>query len=186
MTTAAKKSSATDSSRDSAGRFIKSVISSVSDDTLIDIHVNNPLRKIVALLQDIKAQKAFSFSFKGSIGLLGVIVIAASAGIFGSNKILCDKGIQSLTGTIKILQVSDESSTHPLRNEITSLLGLGKPKAVTTLSKRTLLITSSGTVHLTSGAQISSDLLGVPVVITGKYNSCNQELIISPSGIEPL
>jgi len=101
----AKSQVAQDKPRNQEGQFLKSTnfISSLvsknttiektaDENTLLDIHVGNPLQKIVGLLQDIKKQKAFSFSMKGSIGLVGVAVILATAGIFGSNKMLCDKG----------------------------------------------------------------------------------------------
>jgi len=42
-----------------------------SQDDLLDVHVANPLRRIAQLLEDIKRQKAFSFTLKGSLGLAG-------------------------------------------------------------------------------------------------------------------
>src|SRR3990167_4871923 len=43
-----------------------------NQDDLLDVRVGNPLRKIVELLEDIKRQKAFSFTLKGSLGIAGV------------------------------------------------------------------------------------------------------------------
>ena len=67
-------------------KFLNGLVSSSSnvsnDQTLVDIHVNNPLHKIVELLQDIKTQKAFSFTLKGSVGLAGIAVAFAVVGIF--------------------------------------------------------------------------------------------------------
>ncbi len=51
-----------------------------SSDDLIDVHVGNPLRRVIELLQDIKKQKAFSFTLKGSLGIAGV---ALALGLFG-------------------------------------------------------------------------------------------------------
>jgi len=51
-------------------KLISPTLSKTEDqDTLIDVHVSNPLKRIVELLQDIKKQKAFSFTLKGSLGL---------------------------------------------------------------------------------------------------------------------
>lgn len=75
------------------------------EDTLIDVHVNNPLKRIVDLLQDIKKQKVFSFSLKGSLGLAGVALVLTGIGLFGGSQAFCTKGVQSHIGTIKTLQV---------------------------------------------------------------------------------
>ncbi|MDO8658298.1 MAG: hypothetical protein Q7K55_06155 [Candidatus Levybacteria bacterium] len=74
-------------------------------DTLIDVHVNNPLKRIVELLQDIKKQKVFSFSVKGSLGIAGIALVLTGIGIFGGTEAFCSKGAQSHIGTIKALQV---------------------------------------------------------------------------------
>lgn len=180
--------------RDAQGHFLKAsnflsslvaktatIKKGTDEDTLLNIRVSNPLHKIVELLQDIKKQKAFTFSVKGSIGLVGVVVILTTAGIFGSNKILCDKGNQSVVGTLKELTAVDITSSYPLRDKLRTLLNL--PPLVQTTTKRTILITDSYTIHLL-GEKNAGDFNGQKVVVTGQYNSCNQELTINNDGLE--
>lgn len=62
-------------------RFLhnNSNVSKIADDnTLIDVHIGNPLRRISQLLENIKKQKAFSFNIKGSLGLAGILLVYQS------------------------------------------------------------------------------------------------------------
>jgi hypothetical protein len=77
------------------------------EDTLLDIKIGNPLRKITKLLEDIKKQKAFSFTVKGSLGVAGIVMVLTTFGIFGGTKAFCSKGIQSHIGTVRELQMVD-------------------------------------------------------------------------------
>src|SRR5256885_10402131 len=79
------------------------------DNTLVDVHVNNPLKRIETSLKEIKKQKAFSFDIRGSLGLAGIAIALTTFGIFGGSHALCGKGIQSHLGTIKSLQLMDEA-----------------------------------------------------------------------------
>src|SRR5436190_1901612 len=54
-------------------------------DDLLDVHVGNPLSRITKLLEDIKKQKAFNFTLKGSLGVMGVVLVLSVFGIFGGN-----------------------------------------------------------------------------------------------------
>jgi len=170
-------------------KFLNGLVSSSSnvsnDQTLVDIHVNNPLHKIVELLQDIKTQKAFSFTLKGSVGLAGIAVAFAVVGVFGSNKILCDKGVQSVAGTVRILQVGEPSSqSQPLLNRIKALLGIATLSKETG-SKRVILITNSNTIHLVFSRQSdAAAYANLSVIATGQYNTCNQELTVAAGGLE--
>lgn len=62
------------------------------DDTLINVHVGNPLEKIVKLLEQLKKQKAFSFTIKGTLGLAGIALFITAFGIFGGTKAFCSRG----------------------------------------------------------------------------------------------
>ena len=57
-----------------------SVDHKVTQDALLDVHIGNPLRRITQLLEEIKRQKAFSFTLKGSLGIMGV---ALALSVFG-------------------------------------------------------------------------------------------------------
>lgn len=129
--TRAKKSQiAEEKPRDSEGHFIhqdpiasekhnnkiiellqENVHYSKKQDDLLDLHVGNPLKRITQLLEDIKKQKAFSFSIKGSLGIMGVAIVAGTFGILGVNNVLCDKGIQTDKGVLEVLNIKENSDT---------------------------------------------------------------------------
>src|SRR3989338_3621357 len=91
-----------------------SVSKTKDDSTLLEIHIVNPLRKITQLLEEIKKQKVFSFTLKGSLGIMGVALALSVFGIFGGSKMLCDKGVQTKLGTLKILAVPENEPSIPL------------------------------------------------------------------------
>jgi hypothetical protein len=73
----------------------------------------------VELLQDIKKQKAFSFTLKGSLGIAGVALALGMFGIFGAGNLLCEKGTQKEIGVIKTLSVMEEEPVAiPLLSDI--------------------------------------------------------------------
>lgn len=152
-----------------------------SQDDILDVHVGNPLRKITQLLEEIKKQKAFSFTLKGSLGIMGVALALSVFGIFGGGKILCDKGIQSQIGTIKILNIYDNNETI---NPFNNILNFFNSKEI---HKRTVLIKTDNSVIIISYSKnVSfSQYNNYPVIVTGNYDSCSQALTVNnPNGIE--
>lgn len=164
--------------------FEKNVHYSRKQDDLLDIRVGNPLQRIIDLLEQIKKQKAFSFSLKGSLGIAGVFLTLSIFGIFGGGKILCDKGIQSEVGVIKALNIYqiESANTIPV---ISNFMEFFKPR---TSHQRIVLVKSDNLVI---------DLPYVPnvdvfkhnnsqVVATGNYDSCSQSLTVKEqAAIEP-
>lgn len=180
----------------SVSSFLKNLVSqntSVSktddEDTLLDVHVGNPLHKIIELLKDIKKQKAFSFNIKGTLGIAGVVVVIAGAGVFGGLQSLCNKGIQSQIGTIRILTINEDTVPvdRPLANKIREIFN--RPALTTTQTRRTILIKSDySVIRLVIPVSLSLlDFLNVPVIATGNYDSCYQTITIKDkTGIESL
>lgn len=185
--------------RDSHGRFVKethenvvegllkeSVHYSKTQDDLLDIHVGNPLRRITQVLEEIKKQKAFSFTLRGSLGVMGVALVLGTFGVFGGEKMLCNKGMQSKIGMVKVLQASDiEKSDLFLVGNIVDWMGTFSGKTKT--RPRILLIErDGGTVSLpyTSKVDIES-YSNQGVIATGDYDSCSETLkVTSTTGIE--
>lgn len=159
---------------------------SKNQDDLVNIHVGNPLRRITSLLEEIKRQKAFSFTFKGSLGIVGVALALSLFGIFGGGKLLCDKGIQSQIGLIKILNATEKQSSDipflsPLIDFFSSL------SSSNPLYPRTLLVKNDNSaIHLPFSQFVDYALFQNRLVIaTGNYDSCSQTLKInSPTSIE--
>ncbi len=187
----------------------KHVHPSQDKDELIDIHVGNPLRRIAQILEDIKKQKAFSFTLKGSLGIMGVAVALSFFGIFGGSKALCDKGTQSLIGKVQQLAYIDEGD-FPLLTQIAdaySVLIGGRPHEKPT-TRLILVHEDKSTIHvqlariLDRGGPIPQWLAEILVprsylqpaayglspmfVVTGQYDSCSRILTIKdPSAVEP-
>ncbi len=155
-----------------------------NEDDLLEVRIGNPLRRVIELLEEIKKQKAFSFTLKGSLGITGVILAISLFGIFGGGKIICDKGIQSQTGTIKVLDYREiYSKPVPVISYILELIS----PPVKEIKHRTILIRNDGsTVYIPFSEDVSvSQYSGNSVVITGNYNSCSQTITLDdPSGIE--
>ncbi|MBI3984426.1 MAG: hypothetical protein HY344_00575 [Candidatus Levybacteria bacterium] len=157
---------------------------SKTKDDLIDIHVGNPLYRIVELLEDIKKQKAFSFTLKGSLGIMGVFLALSVFGIFGGGKILCDKGSQSQIGEIRVLNIEDNiPSQIPL---LDPFLDYFAPRQT---YKRTVLIKNDGdVVRLPYVRNLDfSKYLDQYVIATGNFDSCGQTLTLEDKeGMEML
>lgn len=156
--------------------FSENVHYSKSKDDLLDVHVGNPLHKVIQLLQDIKNQKAFSFTLKGSLGIAGVALALGLFGIFGAGNLLCDKGVQKEIGIIKVLNVQEqESASIPL---LSGILDYFSPRAkhnsivLIKLDQTVISLPYSSKVDLTK-------FFNYPVIATGKYNSCSQTLTIT-------
>lgn len=147
-----------------------------SSDDLIDIHVGNPLRRVIELLQDIKKQKAFSFTLKGSLGIAGVALALGLFGVFGGGQMLCEKGTQSYMGTVKTLDyLETESSDIPF---IGNFLDYFAPK---TNHKKVVLIEDTNNIISLPYSSSKMDFTkysNYPVIATGSYNSCNKTLTI--------
>jgi hypothetical protein len=159
--------------------FVK-VDKTKDEDTLVNIHVNNPLKKVIALLEEIKKEKAFSFTLKGSLGVMGVILALSFLGIFGSGQVLCEKGLQTRTGTIKILQLTEEATdpSIPWTKAMLQKLFFITP---TTLRQRAVIIpfNNDPPIHLNTLIKHKlEDLNGTSVVVTGNYNSCSSTLTL--------
>jgi len=105
-------------------------------------------------------------------------------GLFGGSQLLCDKGIQSQTGTIKVLNMKEiYSKPIPV---ISYLLELVSPP-VKQIKSRTILVKNDGvTIYLPFSEKVNfSQYSENQVVATGNYNSCSQTLAIDdPTGIE--
>lgn len=152
-------------------------------DDLLDIRIGNPLRRVVELLEDIKKQKAFSFTLKGSLGIAGVVLVLSVFGLFGGSKIICDKGIQSQIGTVRVLNYREiYSDSIPFVDYVLDFFA----PAQKLIKNRVVLVNNDQTIYLPFTKEVDfkkySDLA---VLVTGNYNSCSKTLILSdPSAIE--
>lgn len=181
--------------RDAAGHFVHestpaSPLQTVAEhvqfhktqDDLLDVRVGNPLKRITAILEDIKKQKAFSFTLKGSLGIMGVLLTLSVFGVLGGGQLLCDKGIQSHIGTIKTLTVLETppSATYYLD----FILNYVKPKQK--YAKIVLIRDDTTVINVPKTTKVNiGHFEQMRVLVTGDYNSCTQTLTIKePNAVE--
>jgi hypothetical protein len=160
-----------------------------NDNTLIDIHVGNPLRKIALLLEEIKKQKAFTFDFKGSLGVAGILLVLTTFGIFGGTQAFCSKGEQSHIGTLAMLTLPPEQPDTTLISTIKTLwnIAVGNPSKTTEDTARIVLIEQNQTIYRLLGLDNNHQFTAnTQYIATGEVNTCSQTITIkSPKAIQP-
>ncbi len=149
-------------------------------DDILDIRIGNPLGRIVKLLEDIKNQKAFSFTLKGSLGIAGVVLVISVFGIFGGGQIICDEGTQSQIGMVKILNAREIYSKQvPFLSYIFELVA---PSQKYIKNRMVLVKNDNSTLYIPHSEE--DDIIkfaNATVIVTGNYNSCSQTLTVSDS-----
>lgn len=149
-------------------------------DDILDIRIGNPLGRIVRLLEDIKNQKAFSFTLKGSLGIAGVVLVISVFGIFGGGQIICDKGNQSVIGTVKVLNAR-EIYSRPVPF-LSYILELMTPSQKYIKNRMVLVKSDSKTIYLPYSEEVNvMQFANSSVIATGNYNSCTQTLRVNDS-----
>lgn len=113
---------------------------------------------------------------------MGVALVAGTFGILGINNVLCDKGVQTDKGVLEELNIKENSDpsfldyipvissfiTHPQNSRI----------ILTDIDNKVIHVVTKNGVSL-------SMFLGMPVTISGNYDSCTQTLNISDaSGVQ--
>lgn len=155
-------------------------------DDLLDIHVGNPLARITQLLQDIKKQKAFSFTLKGSLGIMGVGLVLSTFGIFGGAKLLCDKGRQTHVGIVRVLGTVDEIDYQwPLIQPVVEYYkNFMHPGSIDTKHPRAILQTNgSDTIYIPYNKEVDMSLFNKQkVLVTGEFDSCSRTLRVDDRG----
>ena len=158
-------------------RFLhdETAIHKAKDDELIDIHIGNPLRRITELLEQIKKQKAFSFTLKGSLGIMGIALVVGTFGFLGGTKALCDKGTMTKLGTVRELSFK-ENSERTLLYYIPFLDKLFPDRKVA----RKILIGEDNRIYHILFKQDTTPypLPTTTYLLTGSYDSCSETLTV--------
>lgn len=154
------------------------------EDTLINVHVHNPLKKITKLLEEIKKQKAFSFSIKGSLGIAGIALVITSFGIFGGTKAFCTRGSQTFMGSLYILSYENKQrSPYPFIDQLKVWLLNEKPERV----KRMIVLRPDSTIlHLQQFTEKEAKpYMNRRVFVTGDYDACSEIVTITePNAVQ--
>ena len=166
-------------------QFLKSHTGNYKDqEDLLDIRIGNPLRRVIELLEEIKSQKAFSFTLKGSLGIAGVVLLFSFFGLLGGSEVLCNKGVQTHIGTIKVLNYREiYQKDVPF---LSFLFDLAAPSQKEIKNRVVLIKENNETIYIPFSENL--DLTGfnnVSVLATGSYNVCTNTLLISDlQGVE--
>jgi hypothetical protein len=150
-------------------------------DTLLDVKIGNPLRKITQLLEDIKKQKAFSFTLKGSLGVAGIALIVTTFGIFGGTKAFCSKGTQSHIGTLQVLNMIDQPDRSIIVERMIVIWDALTGNDFTRKPRQRMVLIKNDESVLTikervEGLSITS--FKGPVIATGDLDACSNTLTI--------
>lgn len=157
------------------------VVKSTKDDnTLVDVHVNNPLKKVLTLLEELKKQKAFTFDIKGSLGIAGILLVVSTFGLFGGDKLLCDRGTATQVGLVRILQITEDTDSLNLSWYDNMLVQYFGYKPNVTKNRVVLLLSNGSPLHIvTDFTDKLAGLNGRSAFITGSYNSCSQTMTVT-------
>jgi len=162
---------------DSISRFVRTVESD-DDENLIDIKVNNPFKRIIELLKDIRRKQSTTFSLKFTIPLIALPVFLLTAFQIGRFQTGCTPTIVTKIGTVKNITIDVPNEKVDL---VASVLSFFRtvPKVRTGVplvaKERALLISPQGeTLTILHTDEIGlGPLEGRTVFLTGSYSSCS-------------
>jgi hypothetical protein len=160
------------------------------DDTLLDIKIGNPLRKIAQLLEDIKKQKAFSFTLKGSLGVAGIVMVLTTFGIFGGTQAFCNKGTQTHTGAIRQLQITDTPDRSYIVERAMVVWDAITGNDFTRRHRQRIILVKNPENIMTVKERVDGLALTRfegRVLLTGDYDSCSHTITVKDiNGVESL
>jgi hypothetical protein len=126
-------------------------------------------------LEQIKKQKAFSFTLKGSLGIMGIALVLGTFGFFGGTKALCDKGTMTKLGTMRELSFK-ENSERTFLYYIPFLDKLFPDRRV----PRKILVQEDGKLIHIIGKNDVDFMVSTPgeKTLTGAYDACSETLTV--------
>ncbi|EKD99424.1 MAG: hypothetical protein ACD_22C00257G0004 [uncultured bacterium] len=160
--------------------FISSLVSAKQTDdpeTLIDIKVTNPLKKVYALLQEIKKHQSTTFSLKFTIPLIALPIFLFAAFQLGKGQTVCKQVFTSKSGVIKNLsvEVPDTSTDVSVFSRIYRRLSpISQTTTKYVTEDRSILLDVNGeTINIVHPNKVLlTDYEGKDVIVTGTYSSC--------------
>ena len=154
------------------------------NDTLIDIKVTNPLKRIYTLLQDIKKHQSTTFSLRFTIPLIALPVFLFVAFQLGRGDYLCNQKSTSKIGMVKNISVDvplDGTKEYSFIWNFLPFLPGGKPQTTYKPEKRVLLL-SEGKEPIQIIHTLDIDFTnyqGQNTVITGFYSECTNVMTVN-------
>lgn len=181
--------------RDENGHFIKSGILNVSenktanDETLVDLKVTNPLRRITHILEQIRRRQSTVVDFKFTIPLIALplfMLLAFSLGKAGG--IACGDNVQTKLGLLYTLRTTSANHATGLFANTKQTIATNLPflapllgQVEQPLTNRQILIQRDNTA-LTIENPHKVELTAYhtrQVFVTGKVNTCEQTIEVN-------
>ncbi|MEN9407019.1 MAG: hypothetical protein RLZZ455_235 [Candidatus Parcubacteria bacterium] len=179
--------------RDENGHFIKSSLLNIAenktanDETLVDVKVTNPLRKITQILQQIKHKQSTVVDFKFTIPLVALplfMLLAFSLGKSGG--VMCGGNTQTKLGLLYTLRTSDTPPQGIMavtkRNLATNIPFLAPfliTNTDTTINRQILIQRDNTAITIENPNNIPLTTYNTrQVFVTGKVNTCESTISI--------
>ncbi len=162
------------------------------DETLINVKVNNPLHKIMELLQSIKNHQSTTVSLRFTIPLIALPIVLLAAFQLGRVQTTCSPVFTSQVGTLQIISLqvprTDSAWYTPFTNLLPGNFAPQKTKGFTGEDRAILLSREGTTLSLLPAVGVSLTAFNhQSVIVSGEYSACNKALTIdNPANIQLL
>lgn len=177
--------------RDANGHFIKSSLvnmqenKSANDETLVDVKVTNPLRRITQILEQIRRRQSTVVDFKFTIPLVALplfMLLAFSLGKAGG--VTCGGNTQTKIGLLYSLRTNDTNQTglfEKTKQTLTANLPFLAPlltgNANPVINRQILIQRDNTAITIENPNNIQLTTYNTrQVFVTGKVNTCENTI----------
>lgn len=162
--------------------FASERVADPTDETLINVRINNPFHRIIKLLKDIKSHQSTTVAFRFSIPLIALPIFFLGAFQLGRFQSSCATVTTSKIGILQTITVSLPPPPGPLdslKRLIPGIPSLTKPSELESQQQTLLLSANDEITHLVHPDSLSlRSFEGQPVLITGTYSECTKTMTV--------
>lgn len=154
---------------------------SSNEETILDIKVHNPLKRITQLLQDLKKHQTTTVSLRFTIPLIALPIVLFVAFQIGRAQTLCAQTFTTQAGTIQVLQVKVPRTAPTALSLVLSFFpSVPQPTADLVDQERAiLLLPTSEVVHIIHPRTVDvTPFVGQSVLLTGNYSACTRSITL--------
>lgn len=154
---------------------------SSNEETILDIKVHNPLKRITQLLQDLKKHQTTTVSLRFTIPLIALPIVLFVAFQIGRAQTLCAQTFTTQAGTVQVLQVKVPRAAPTALSLVLSFFpSVPQPTADLVDQERAiLLLPSSEVVHIIHPRTVEVlPFVGQSVLLTGNYSACTRSITL--------
>ncbi len=154
---------------------------SSNEETILDIKVHNPLKRITQLLQDLKKHQTTTVSLRFTIPIIALPIVLFVAFQIGRAQTLCAQTFTTQAGTVQVLQVKVPRAAPTALSLVLSFFpSVPQPTADLIDQERAiLLLPSSEVVHIIHPRTVEVfPFVGQSVLLTGNYSACTRSITL--------